>query len=144
MKTSQSTSGFIKVYHQSKGNCKLALMWVQIMHNNTHVGTNNVALVSTHTDPYGQTHHSSNPTVLIFIVCLMGLWTIALFAALFTWCCKGAIGRWSIRFGTRQNREQLRSSPQNPQQYAIDMDQIHSAWSSIYPNRHLSSVPEIQ
>ena len=115
-------------------------MWVQIMHNDTHVASNNVALVSSHTDQQGQTHYSSNYTIVIMIIVIMCLWSLALWAALFTWCCKDAIGRWSDRF--KQSREQLRSSPQNPQQYAMDMEEIHSAWSSLHPNHHFS-VPEI-
>ena len=175
LKTSRNTSEFIKAYHQLKGNLdnsaeRLSRVESQLsntlrlaremcmtqhpMHNSTHVGTtnnaaviNNVALVSTHTDQYGQTHHSSSPTVFIFAVCLM----VALFLALFIWCCKGAVGRWFIGLCTRQNREQLRNSPQISPQYAINMDQIHNARSSVYSNRRslpvdrqLSLVPEIQ
>ena len=168
LRTSRNTFDLIKAYHHSQGKlenpgktlyrlqsklsdtARLAgemCMSQSPMHNSTHVGTtnnavviNNVALVSTHTDQYGQTHHSSSPTVFIFAVCLM----VALFLALLIWCCKGAIGRWFIELCTRRNREQLRSSPQISPQYAVSMDRLQNVRSSVYSNQQLSSVPEIQ
>ncbi len=108
------------------------------MHNSTHVGTtnnagiiNNVALVSTHADQYGQIHHSSSPTVFIFATGLM----VALFLALLIWCCKGPIGEWFIGLGTRRKKEKLRSSPQISPQCAVSFDQLQNARASFYSHR---------
>ena len=168
LKTSQNTFDFIKAYHHSKGNSNSSVETLNRlqsklsdttrlaremcisqspMRNSTHVGTtnnaaviNNVALVSTHNDQFGQTHHSTSPTVFIFAVCLM----VALFLALLICFCKGAIGRWFIELCNRRNREQVGSSHQNSLQYAVSMDRSQNVRSSVYSNRQLSSVPEIQ
>ena len=124
------------------------------MHNSTHVGTtnnaaviNNMAIVSTHTDQFGQIHHSTSPTVYIFAVCLM----VALFLALFIWCCKGAVWKWFIGLCTKPKRQQLQNSPQISPQYTVNMDQVPNMRGSVYSHhrslpldRSLSLVPEIQ
>ena len=170
LKTSQNTFDFIKAYHHSKGNLNSSVemlnrlqsklsdttrlaremcMSQSPMHNSTHVGTtnnaaviNNVALVSTYYDQFGQIHHSTSPTVFIFAVCLM----VALFLALLIWFCKGAIGRWFIELFNRRNREQAGSSHQNSLQYAGSMDRLQPVRGNVYTNtnRQSSSVPEIQ
>ena len=151
LKTTRHVSDFVKLYHQSKGNfsvpterlspvksqfqytVQLAKEMCKSAHpmiNSTHVGEtnnaaviNNWAVVATHTDEYGQTHHSTSPSIYIFAVFLM----VALFLALFIWCCKGAMWKWVSRICTKSQNQQTQ------QQQAIGLQNIPQISSQNIP-----------
>ena len=175
LKTTQYVSKFIKTYHQTKHNLTVPTgrlnqinyqlnntvkltaemcMSKHPMYNSTHVGEtnnaaviNNWAVVATHTDEYGAIHHSASSSMYIFAVLLM----VALFLALFIWCCKGAVWKWFTNlFKKSQNQPQqqqtigLQNIPQILPQHLVNMAQGANRTGSGYFQRTLPLVPEIQ
>ena len=179
LKTTRYVSKFIKAYHQTKNNLTVPTgrlnqidfqlnntvklttemcMSKHPMYNSTHVGEtnnaaviNNWAVVATHTDEYGQIHHSTSSSIYIFAVFLM----VALFLALFIWCCKGAVWKWFTKLCTKsQNQQQqaigLQNIPQILPHHLVNMAQGANTRGSAYfqralpLERTLPLVPEVQ
>ena len=120
--------------------------------NSTHVGeTNNTAVinnwvvVATHTDQYGVVHHSANSALYIFAVLLM----VALFLALFIWCCKGPVWEWFINLFRRaesppqQQNIGLQQVPQILPQQVVSIAQANRVGSGYF-QRTMPIVPEIR